>query len=1021
MLIDKATKFRRIYPLKNLTSSLQRALKQFLTDVGVKPKLIRTDFDKKLIGSAAKMLFLNEKIRIESAPPKRQHQNGLVERAWQSAVIMSRNWLQSSLLPSTFWYFALRRATEISNISPIKVKNKVTTPFEAVYHNKVDFRQLFPMFSVSYIKQETEVGGTHKNKWSSQSLKTICIGTCPDSDGLLFYHPPSKSIISCADNYHFDTHLPSGPQFSQNFDGRFQFTTKSSNDIIHMAPTHEKNATIYIKRDDSNYDDAVILQQPHDQESDPYIVQLRSSGDILQVMSDDIFDNNPTSDPSLTDKSINGLLPWLTHDSKITISLPQFQHKPKQGFLQLSEGDGEWYFIPGRSKTKPLIPLPSFHEKALSMSHNKKLFQGWINASRAITARHIRITSNILAHHIAARHVSAKDLLHIETPISLLKHSKLHPADKIIWDKSYQEEYRGLESLDTWEVIDAQQCEYLQKHNKAQVLPTMTVSVIKKDKNGNPERAKYRIVVLGNLDTYAWDKHDCFAPVLAQHDLRLLIHMAVELKCIPKSGDVSQAFCQSYLPHEEMIICKPPPGCMLTIPHSYWKLLKTLYGLKRSPRHWYETAHKILTSIGLTRSPNAPCVYSGTVIPGQPPLYLGLYVDDFLFFSESSEVEQTFMTQFASHVTKVTFNDEIDFFLGIKFDCQRHQHNHVTIHLSQQAFIENLLHTHDMHTDDVNTVQSPYRSGLPIDSIPIEAYDDETQRKYTKTLQSIVGSLTWLSMSTRPDISTITNILAKYVKSPSKGHIDAAKRILRYLKGTANKGITFTSHKQSHIESFIKFPIPDSPSVIALTDANWGPQDQSRPTSTRTYPDLQLFKTRSISGFIIWGHGPIHWVSKRQTLTARSSAEAEIVATDECTKFLLFLRNLCDDIQISSILFPTTTTIYNDNTACIKWSKNMTTKGLRYIQIRENAVRESVLSKFITIKHIDGKLNIADLFTKEDRDTSHFCSIRDILVQDVPRPMLVRDTSLVQGGCQPEPPHSHSQVGSRLPNSLPSS
>ena len=52
------------------------------------------------------------------------------------------------------------------------------------------------------------------------------------------------------------------------------------------------------------------------------------------------------------------------------------------------------------------------------------------------------------------------------------------------------------------------------------------------------------------------------------------------------------------------------------------------------------------------------------------------------------------------------------------------------------------------------------------------------------------------------------------------------------------------------------------------------------------------------------------------------------------------------------------------------------------MQIRENLIRENVASKFIEIKHCEGKLNIADLFTKEDKDVSHFCTIRDVLVQD---------------------------------------
>ena len=73
----------------------------------------------------------------------------------------------------------------------------------------------------------------------------------------------------------------------------------------------------------------------------------------------------------------------------------------------------------------------------------------------------------------------------------------------------------------------------------------------------------------------------------------------------------------------------------------------------------------------------------------------------------------------------------------------------------------------------------------------------------------------------------------------------------------------------------------------------------------------------------------------------------------------------------------------------------MTTNGLRYIQIHNNAVGESVVANFIQIvKHINGKINLADLFTKEDKDCAHFISICDILVQDIPKhSMKVNDTS----------------------------
>jgi hypothetical protein len=133
-----------------------------------------------------------------------------------------------------------------------------------------------------------------------------------------------------------------------------------------------------------------------------------------------------------------------------------------------------------------------------------------------------------------------------------------------------------------------------------------------------------------------------------------------------------------------------------------------------------------------------------------------------------------------------------------------------------------------------------------------------------------------------------------------------------------------------------------------------------------------------MSAFYIDLLGPLHWLSKRQSVTAGSSAEAEIYATDECIKFLLELS------QILEFLVPDTNIVYNDNNACVQWSKNTTTKGLRHIQMHKNRVRENILSKFVTICHVDGKINIADIFTKEMKDTTHFVELHDLFMR--PRP-----------------------------------
>jgi hypothetical protein len=143
-----------------------------------------------------------------------------------------------------------------------------------------------------------------------------------------------------------------------------------------------------------------------------------------------------------------------------------------------------------------------------------------------------------------------------------------------------------------------------------------------------------------------------------------------------------------------------------------------------------------------------------------------------------------------------------------------------------------------------------------------------------------------------------------------------------------------------------------------MSDANWGPRDA---TQTKSKQELTLFVSCSMSAFYI--------------------DEAEIYATDECLKFLLELVQLLEFLQVKQLFMPTTSIIYNDNQACINWLKRCTTKGLHHIQTKENRVRENASSDFVQIHHINGKVNLADLFTKEMQDTTHFVELRDIMMK----------------------------------------
>ena len=310
----------------------------------------------------------------------------------------------------------------------------------------------------------------------------------------------------------------------------------------------------------------------------------------------------------------------------------------------------------------------------------------------------------------------------------------------------------------------------------------------------------------------------------------------------------------------------------------------------------------------------------------------------------------------------------------------RHKDGHISIYLTQEGFTDTVLVRAKLDGPDSASAPSPYRAGYPIDKIPKQNYSPEIQARITHKMQQLTGCLQWLACSTRPDIATAVNLLSQFNHCATTGHLDACKRVIRYLKGTKTLGIAFHSRPNAKLQSFVKFPM-SSDIITPFADANWGPQDQSKPKPND--PPVDLFKNRSLSGFLIWMHGPIHWVSKRQTITARSTAEAEIYATDECTKFLIHLHNILSDLGLADKLMPNPTTIYNDNAACVAWSHSLSTKGLRHIQIRENAVQERVQAGYINVRHIGGDINLSDLFTKEDKDTQHFQRIVNEIMESV--------------------------------------
>ena len=340
---------------------------------------------------------------VEAAPSGRQCQNGLVERNWRTIVRMARSWLTSSLLPSEYWWFAVKRAVEVTNYLPIKANNKLTTPYELVYGIKPDLRLLFPLFSLAYVHRLKDAQSKHQ-KFQTTAILCILVGKSSVSDGLEFYHPPSRQIITSSD-FKLDTTKPSGPAFNLKYDGGLFFNLYDNDAETIRPPGIDINTTVFVKHYDPPKP-ATVLAVPFD-ESDVYTVQFQQDGSIHQFQSSSLLDHDPTINP----QNIPPPLPtWTQHHAQVTVLLPAMD-QPKKGRLVLNP-DTTWSFQPGRLSDNETLNITDIQDSIF----NKHIIPGHIPFTKFNFLR-----QNINLQHVVARHVSAANLHSLDTP-TLVKH-----------------------------------------------------------------------------------------------------------------------------------------------------------------------------------------------------------------------------------------------------------------------------------------------------------------------------------------------------------------------------------------------------------------------------------------------------------------------------------------------------------------------------------------------------------------------------------------------------------------------
>ena len=226
-------------------------------------------------------------------------------------------------------------------------------------------------------------------------------------------------------------------------------------------------------------------------------------------------------------------------------------------------------------------------------------------------------------------------------------------------------------------------------------------------------------------------------------------------------------------------------------------------------------------------------------------------------------------------------------------------------------------------------VLTPMEPGLRLE--PLQAGVEPFDVPY----QQLIGSLMYLMLATRPDIAYAVSQLSRFSGKPSEAHWKAGKRLLRYIKGTLDYGLTY--HRSST-------PTP----LLGYSDADW-----SNDPAT----------SRSVGGYaFILAGGAISWSSALQPLVALSSTEAEYIALTDAAKEAVWLRTFFEEIQrqLSGPL-----SLLGDNQGSIALGKNPEFhKRTKHMKRRYHFVREAVDTGDVSLDFIPTQEMVADVLTK---------------------------------------------------------
>ena len=907
-ILDDGSDFSAVFELGR-KSDAAKSIMEFIAlaerTTGRKVKIVRSDRAKELTMGELGSYYSEKGIHNEQTEGYDSRQNGRVERLHRTIMDKGLSMLYHANLSMSLFGEAFTTANYLRNLSP--TKNQTMTPYEVWYGRKPSVAHLKVFGSVAWAHVPHKL---RDGKLAPKARQGVMIGYSKTSKAYRIWH--EDGVVTETRHAVFDEKIP------VNDITRLLTETdvlEKPHAVSHPSARTRVNFMspnpFFVLETDDPISAESMFNDPN------YVPNLEEDSESDGTTSEDSEVSEPADNPLIPhptffDTSVIGEANPFIQELNIPISS--------------SHGQGSTETLLVTETPRPVVPVHDHESTGTRFTPDTPLKPPHDRFYYEPVESRASVVHDILKGpaHPTRRPIAKLGRVPVLRAPPAHDWEAMQSDEKDLWMAAKQKEYNKLMERDTWELGD------LPPGRKA--IGNQWVHAYKYDDFGDVNDYKSRLVGKGNnqIEGDDFDPDTLFAPSSKMTSMRIVLTIAATRDMEVHSLDAVAAYLNGIL--DETIYMKQPREFAIPGDLRVCILKKGLYGLRQSGRIWYETLRDHLKANGFIQLKSDDCIYTKGTAENNDLIMLTVSTDDILVACDNVgdllAVKEMLCNRF-----EMKDRGEIRQHLAMHISRDRISR---TISIHQSPYIRSVIEKFGMSNCTPCNTPLIVNAGRLLYREKKALSDSERNHMQSVPYQEAVGSLIYISITTRPDIAAAVGIVGQFVSNPGLVHWKAVKRIFRYLQGTVDLSLVLGGHHGGPVN------------IRGLCDSDWASDVDDR---------------KSRTGYLFYIQGSlISWKSSKQQSVATSSTEAEYMAAYHATCEAIWLRRILGELGFSQ---SNATNIEEDNSSCIAITKNpVYSNRLKHVDIKYHFTRNCVSNGDVKFIYCPTAYMTADCLTK---------------------------------------------------------